>query len=212
MKFLKTLNTIFNKIVDLIAILIPAILFVIMFICFGIQIASRFIFHNQVETTYEICTLTFTMLVFLAGIHSSRKNEHVAFELFTGLMKPKMASAFRIIGKAIVLYAFIRLIPEASEFIDFMQIKKSPLLKIPMNYIYYPFQVFIWFSVFYLVRDVMYDLLFIFGVKKVFGFNVPRVHGATDSPEAILEAILEEQAASGLAQTEETPEMKEEVS
>ncbi len=48
-------------------------------------------------------------------------------------------------------------------------------------------------------------------IKTVFGYEVPRVHGSTDSAESILKSIKEEQAAGEKSLETKAVEIKEEV-
>lgn len=140
---LNKLRKIVVFILDLIEIYIPTFCITVTFISFLLQIFSRYILRNQVEWSYELTLIGFLWCLILAAANASRTNSHVAFTLFYDRVNEKTRLVMRLIANLFVLIVFIILIGPAWDFVDFMSIKKTSVLKVSMKLLFLPFVVFV---------------------------------------------------------------------
>lgn len=126
---------------DLTEIYIPAITFCALFVAFMVQVFYRYLI---VPLTWP---LEFTLLMFIwttlfGACYAHRKNEHVKFSMIYDNVSPKGKWWMRTIGNILLLTSFMISFIPTYHWIQFMSFKKSNVLKIPMNYAYSPYLVF----------------------------------------------------------------------
>lgn len=140
-------------------IVLPGIVFSIMFVAFCLQIFSRYVLNNQFDWTYEYTVAGFLWSVAFGAIWAGKKHEHVSFSLLYDRFSPKGRAIINLIGNLLIFSAFVLMLPATYEYIDFIGIKKTAVLRIPFSWLYAPFLFFIVFSAIYLVRDCVQDVM-----------------------------------------------------
>jgi len=153
-------------ILDVIEIYIPTICISITFISFLIQIFTRYVLRSQVEWSYEITLIGFLWCLILAASNGSRAKSHVAFTLFYDKLSDENKIIVRIISNLFLIIVFSLLIYPAWEFVSFMGIKKTSVLKIPMNIVYFPFIVFTFLTLIHVLNDLIKDIKLMISKKK----------------------------------------------
>ena len=139
-------------------IVLPGIVFSIMFVAFCLQIFSRYVLHNQFDWTYEYTVAGFLWSVAFGAIWAGKQREHVSFSLLYDRFSPKGRAVINLVGNLLIFAAFVIMMPATYEYIDFIGIKKTAVLKIPFSLLYAPFFIFIVFSAIYLIRDSIQDI------------------------------------------------------
>lgn len=137
------------------SIYIPVITFLFMFVSFCVQIFSRYVLNYQFEWTYEYTVIGFIWTVAFGACAASKKRDHVSFSLIFDFFGQRGQAIIRLVGNLIIIIAFCIMLYPAFDFIKFMQIKTTPVLKVPIGYVYAPFLVFISFSILYMVKDCL---------------------------------------------------------
>jgi TRAP-type C4-dicarboxylate transport system permease small subunit len=92
--------------------------------------------------------------VVFGAVYASKHNEHVSFSLIYDRFGPKGRAAIGIIGNLIIITAFCLMYFPTIEYVLFIGIKTTPVLKVPFDLMYAPFALFITFSGGYLIRDI----------------------------------------------------------
>ena len=114
-----------------------------MFLTFVLQVFSRFILNQPICWTLEVCLTLWLWLVFWGCAFVVRHDEHVAFDVLYNSVQPGTRRVFALLGAAaIVIGLGISLLP-TWDFIDFLKIKKSAILKIPMRTVFSIYIIFI---------------------------------------------------------------------
>ena len=149
------IKKIWRFLVNLIEIYIPIVSFFAMFLAFILQIFTRYVLGAQVPWTYEVTIIGFMWVVALGGAYASRLNEHVSFTMVYDRMSVSGKALTKIISNSILIIAFAIMFFPVLEFIDFMKIKKTAVMKIPISILYAPFIFFIISSTAYLIRDTI---------------------------------------------------------
>ena len=126
-----------------------------MFFTFVLQIFSRYVMNQPFGWTLEVCLSLWLWLVFWGNAFVVQHEEHVTFDVLFTTVRPGTRRIFALLGAAsIVIGLGISLYP-TYDFIDFLKIKKSAILKIPMR------TVFSIYAIFLLSAIVVYSLRFI---------------------------------------------------
>lgn len=87
--------------------------------------------------------ICFIWTVFWAAAFMVPIRDHVTFDVVYDRASPQKKRALSIIAMLAVIVAFSVLIPYTWEYLDFLQRKKSPVLRIPMHWIYGCYILFI---------------------------------------------------------------------
>ena len=145
----------FRFIVNFSEIYLPVISFFSMFLAFILQIFTRYVLGSQVEWTYEVTVIGFMWVVALGGSYASRLREHVSFTMIYNKMSTRGKALTELISNIILIAAFAIMFIPVLEFVDFMNIKKTAVMKVPISVLYAPFVYFIISSVAYITRDTI---------------------------------------------------------
>jgi len=122
---------------------VAAAMLAAMFFTFILQIISRYLLDEPFGWTLELCLTLWIWIVFFGNAFVVRHNEHVTFDVIYHGVKPGTRKIFALITcVAIVVGLGISLYP-TWDYIDFMRIKKSAVLRIPMRTIFSIYAVFI---------------------------------------------------------------------
>jgi len=164
---LRTLKKVWSGIEYVVAIICPSVAFAVMFISFCLQIFSRYVLGQQFSWTFEATVIGFLWTVAFGAIWAGRNHEHVSFSLIYDLFGPKGQAILNLIGSLLIIAAFVFVIPAAYEYLEFMTIKKTAVLRVSFSTLYAPFLVFIVFSAIYLIRDCVRDVIILRTPKEV---------------------------------------------
>ena len=151
----------------LIAIILPGVSFAVMFVSFCLQIFSRYVLGEQFSWTFEATVVGFLWTVAFGAIWAGRNHEHVSFSLIYDLFGPKGQAILNMIGSLLIVIAFVFMVPAAYEYLEFITIKKTAVLRLSFAMLYAPFLVFIVFSAIYLIRDFVRDIIILRTPREV---------------------------------------------
>jgi TRAP-type C4-dicarboxylate transport system permease small subunit len=149
---------IIEKIFDVLEIYLPMVAFIILFVLFIVMIFYRYIFYAQIKWIYELSVVAFIWSSILAASYGSRTGKHVVFAIVYDALSEKKQLFFRIIGNTFIVVTFFILLPYAYNSVSFLKIKKSPIVKLPFSFIFFPFVIFVSLTlihhIYLLVKDV----------------------------------------------------------
>jgi TRAP-type C4-dicarboxylate transport system permease small subunit len=134
--------------------LVGVLLFSGMFAMFILQIFTRYVLGRPFGWTSEACVIFYVWIVFWTSAFLVRERDHVAFTIFYEVAPPKGRRVLGIAGAAALLVAFGAALPGAFDWVTFMKIEATPVLRIRMDLIY---SVFVMFVIAVVVR-AGYDL------------------------------------------------------
>ncbi len=126
---------------DLTEIYIPAIAFSLLFIAFLIQVFFRY-FLVPLTWPLEFTLMMFIWTTLFGACYAMRDETHVRFTLIYDNSAPKVKFWMRIIGNLILLISFIIAFIPTYNWVNFMSFKKSNVLKVPMNIVFFPYIIF----------------------------------------------------------------------
>ena len=112
---------------------IAALLFLAMFAAFLVQVFARYIMNDPIGWTQEFVLITYIWIVFWCGAFLVRERDHITFDMAFEALPPGARRRLAIVLTAIVAIAFVVALPDTIDYIAFMKIEKSPMLRIPVR-------------------------------------------------------------------------------
>jgi len=144
-----------------------------MFLTFVLQIFSRYIMNAPFGWTLEVCLTLWVWLVFWGNAFVVRHDEHVKFDVLYHAVRPGTRRIFALLGAAAIVIGLGFSLYPTWDWIDFLKIKKSAILKIPMR------TIFCIYAIFLVSAVVVYGLRF---------FRIIR-HGLTEDQLEMSESL-----------------------
>lgn len=121
---------------------IAAAMLAVMFFTFLLQIVSRYILEQPFGWTLELCLTLWIWIIFWGNAFVVRHNEHVTFDVVYYAVKPKTRRIFSLVGAAAIIIGMVWALYPTWDWIDFLKIKKSATMRIPMRTVFSIFAVF----------------------------------------------------------------------
>lgn len=126
--------------------IVGAMLFFAIFVLFIAQITMRYIFNAPLSWPDEVISILWTWVVMWGGSLMVRPERHIAFDLLHDVLpRPierwSLACALTVTG-----ILFLAALPIAVDYILFIHRQRTPVLLIPLSYIYAPVIPFMLFS------------------------------------------------------------------
>jgi TRAP-type C4-dicarboxylate transport system permease small subunit len=123
--------------------LVGSALFLATFVGFVIQIFFRYALSSPMVWTEEATMIAFLWTVFWSAGFMVRIKEHVSFDVVYDIVPAQMQRAMAIFAMVLLAVAFIILMPQTVDYLQFLTRKKSPVLRVPMHYIYAGYLLFL---------------------------------------------------------------------
>ncbi|MEJ2136354.1 MAG: TRAP transporter small permease [Desulfofustis sp.] len=114
-----------------------------MFLTFVLQVFSRYVINQPIGWTLEVCLTLWLWLVFWGCAFVVRHEEHVTFDVLYNSVRPGTRRLFALLGSAAIVVGLGYSFYPTWDFIDFLKIKKSAILKIPMRTIFSIYVIFL---------------------------------------------------------------------
>jgi C4-dicarboxylate transporter DctQ subunit len=145
---------------------VAAAMLAAMFLTFVLQIFSRYIMNQPFGWTLEVCLTLWLWLVFWGNAFVVRHDQHVTFDLVYHAVRSRTRRIFALLGSASIVIGLAVSLYPTWDFIDFLKIKKSAILYIPMR------TVFCIYAIFLISAIVVYAWRFI----RIVWHGVPEEH------------------------------------
>ncbi len=113
------------------------------FLTFVLQIFSRYVMSNPFGWTLEVCLTLWVWLVFWGCAFVVGHDEHVTFDVVYRAVKPGTRRILALLGSAAIVIGLIASFYPTWDWINFLKIKKSAILKIPMRTVFSIYAIFI---------------------------------------------------------------------
>lgn len=148
---------------------IAAAMLAAMFLTFVLQIFGRYVLVSPFGWTLELCLALWIWIVFWGNAFVVRDRDHVRFDiLYFAVPKGPRKVLALISAGAIAVGMAISFLP-TWDYIDFLRIKKSATLKLPMRDLFSVYAVF----------------MIAVGLRSAWSFVQILRHGPTDEPHII---------------------------
>ena len=123
--------------------LVAAIMFMIMFAAFLLQVFTRYILNDPVAWTQEFVLIAYIWIVFWCAAFLLREREHITFDMFFLALPLPGRRVLAIILTALTGVAFVAALPATVDYVTFMKIEKSPVIGLRFDVLYSIFVVFV---------------------------------------------------------------------
>lgn len=148
------LKKIFHFIRDFFELYLPIACFILMFLTFILQIICRYIIKQPITWSYEITVACFLWLSVLSACYVQRYNGHVAFTLLYDALPVRGKAFSAFLSDLIIAVALgVSLIPSIN-YVRFMKMQVTSVLKIGLNIVYAPYIVLVIFMLLYFVMNI----------------------------------------------------------
>lgn len=128
---------------------VSAGLLLAMFLCFMLQIASRYVFNRPLGWTDEVSVLCWTWCVLWGAAFVLRERDEVRFDIIYSTASEKTRRVFTIITGVAVIVLFAIALPAVVAYVTFLKVERSAYLGIRLDYLY---SIYILFSIGVIVR------------------------------------------------------------
>jgi C4-dicarboxylate transporter DctQ subunit len=120
-----------------------AVMLAAMFLTFVLQIFSRYVLAESFGWTLEVCLTLWVWIVFWGCAFVVRHEEHVSFDMIYQAVRPGTRRIFALLGSAAIVIGLAASFYHTWDWIDFLKIKKSAILNIPMRTVFSIYAVFL---------------------------------------------------------------------
>ena len=132
------------------------------FLAFMLQIVSRYIVQKPLGWTLEASLLGWLWLVFWSGAFTLREDDHVRFTVLYDMAGARLKRVYAAISAVCIAAALLVALPATWEFVSFMKIERTSLLKFRFDHV---FAIFLVFSVATIAR-YLWRLIGVFRARQ----------------------------------------------
>jgi TRAP-type C4-dicarboxylate transport system permease small subunit len=118
-------------------------LFLTLFVVFIIQITARFGFNKPLPWTDEAAVILYIWVILWAAAVVVPEREHVVFDLVWNSVSLNSRKVMRIVGNLMIGGLALVGLPASWDYVRFMAREGSPVLGIPLMWVYMPFVLLI---------------------------------------------------------------------
>lgn len=118
-------------------------MFLLAFGGFIVQIFFRYVMGTPLPWTEEFVMIAFIWAVFWAAAFLVPIREHVTFDVVYLAVNERARRVLAIFAMVAGLVAFVLLIPPTIDYLDFLTRKKSPVMRVPMHWVYGCYLLFV---------------------------------------------------------------------
>ena len=155
MRNLKKVGLFFLRVFE---IYIPVIAFIICFTVFILQVFYRYVLNSPLTWPFEVTIITYIWVVMLGAGLARSQREHVAFTMIYDRMSKKVQAIVRIVMNSIISVAFAIAFYPVLDYVIFMHIKRSTVLRIPFSIVFSPFLAFLLLIIGHSIYDIIKDI------------------------------------------------------
>ena len=119
--------------------LIGGTLFLTLFIVFVIQVTARFGFNRPMAWTDEAAVILYVWVILWSAAFVVPEREHVAFDLIWNNAGTGARQALQIGGNLLVGALALVALPASWDYVRFMAREGTPVLGVPLFWVYVPF-------------------------------------------------------------------------
>jgi TRAP-type C4-dicarboxylate transport system permease small subunit len=114
-------------------------LFAALFVVFIVQVTARFVFGRPLPWTDEAAVILYVWVILWSAALIVPEREHVAFDLLWNAAGPRAQRFMRVLGLIMVGGLAAWALPASVDFARFMAREGSPVLGLPLVWVFAPF-------------------------------------------------------------------------
>lgn len=121
---------------------VAAAMLAAMFFVFLLQILSRYFMTAPLGWTVEVSLTLWLWVVFWGSAFCLRPSDHIRFDILYLSVRRPVQRMFSALCAAAIVIAFAAAFLPTWDYVDFYRIKRSSTLRIPLNYVFMIYPVF----------------------------------------------------------------------
>jgi TRAP-type C4-dicarboxylate transport system permease small subunit len=114
-----------------------------MFFAFTVQIIFRYFFNLPTGWTTELTVVTWLWMVLWGAAFVLKESEEIRIDLVTSAVGRRGRIATALVSSLALLALYVLAFWPSWKYVAFMKVEKSSYLKIPMNWLYSIFVIFL---------------------------------------------------------------------
>ena len=115
----------------------------VMFAAFMIQIIFRYFLNLPTGWTTELTLITWLWLVLWGAAFVVKESEEIRIDLVASMVSRRTRLIMALIASVAIIALYVISLPATYSYVTFMKVEKSSYLKIPMNWLYSIYLVFV---------------------------------------------------------------------
>lgn len=119
-----------------------ALLLVCMFLCFLLQIASRYVFNLPLGWTDEASLLCWVWCTLWGAAFVVRERDEVRFDIFYSTARARTRCGFTIVTGLAAIALFGIALPAVVAYVTFLKVERTAYLRIRLDYAYAIYVIF----------------------------------------------------------------------
>ena len=123
--------------------LVAAMMFAALFGPFLIQIFTRYVLNNPTAWTQELTLVLYIWIVFWTCSFILHERDHIGFDLISASLPPRGRRVLALAATALTIVALGIALGPSFDFVSFMKIVRTPVLRLPFDLVYSIFVVFL---------------------------------------------------------------------
>lgn len=121
---------------------VAALMLAALFATFVVQIVARYVVNASLGWTVEVCVTLWLWLIFFGAAFVLGERDHVRFDLLAEMGGERTRRILALLAAAAIAIGFIVSLPATLDYISFYRIKKSPTLRIRLDWVFGIYGVF----------------------------------------------------------------------
>lgn len=117
--------------------------FAVMFGCFVLGITARYVFGDPISWTNELSVVAYVWVVFWTSDILVRERQHIIFDVLYELFPPRVRRFLAIFVTLSLAVTFIAVMPGTIDYVDYLRVRKTTLLRLPMQFVHVSFLLFV---------------------------------------------------------------------
>ena len=122
---------------------VAAAMLAVMFSAFVIQIIFRYFLNFPVGWTSELTVILWLWLVLWGASFVVKESEEIRFDLLFGAAGRRGRIAMGLIASVSLIVLYAASLPASYSYVAFMKVEKTSYLKIPMNWLFSIYLIFL---------------------------------------------------------------------
>lgn len=119
-----------------------AFLLLAMFAAFLLQVFARYVLNDPIGWTQEFVLIAYIWIVFWCAAFLLRERDHITFDMVFTSLPLGARRIMAVVLTVLIGAAFASALPATVDYIAFMKIEKSPILRIRFDILYSIFALF----------------------------------------------------------------------
>jgi C4-dicarboxylate transporter DctQ subunit len=128
---------------------VAAVLLLVMFLCFVIQIVARYVFNYPLGWTEEVSVIAWIWCTLWGAVFILREKDEVRFDIIYSTASDKTRCIFTVITGIAAIVLFGIALPAVVSYVTFVKVERSAYLGIRLDYLY---SIYVVFSVAVIIR------------------------------------------------------------